>query len=126
MSKVLIVTGGSRGIGRATCLLAAERGYDVCINYSSNADAAQATKRDVETKGRKAIAVCADVSNEIGVEALFKEADKLGPLSGLVNSAGLLPKPDRMENTSAAKLQRLFEVNVVGSFLCAREAIRRM
>ena len=126
MSKVLIVTGGSRGIGRATSLLAADRGYDVCINYSSNAAAAEATKRDVEAKGRKAIAVCADVSNEIGVDTLFKEADKLGPLHGLVNSAGLLPKPDRVENTSGAKLQRLFEVNVFGSFLCAREAIHRL
>ena len=126
MSKVLIVTGGSRGIGRATSLLAADRGYDVCINYTANEAAAEATKREVEAKGRKAIAVCADVSNEIGVEGLFKEADKLGSLSGLVNSAGLLPKPDRIENTSAAKLQRLFEVNVFGSFLCAREAVRRM
>ena len=126
MSKVVVVTGGSRGIGRAMTLLAADRGYDVCINYSANEAAAEATKREVEAKGRKAIAVCADISNEIGVEGLFKEADKLGQLHGLVNSAGLLPKPDRIENTSAAKLQRLFEVNVFGSFLCAREAIHRL
>jgi NAD(P)-dependent dehydrogenase (short-subunit alcohol dehydrogenase family) len=126
MSKVLVVTGGSRGIGRETALLAAERGYDICINYASDEAAAQAVKREIEAKGRKAIAVCADVSNETAVEALFKEADKLGPLSALVNSAGLLPKPDRIENTNLARLQRIFEVNVFGTFLCSREAVRRM
>ena len=126
MSKVVIITGGSRGIGRATSLLAAKRGYTVCVNFTSNEAAANKVVKEIESAGGKAAAVCADVSNEIAVEALFKEADKLGPLYGLVNSAGLLPKPDRVENTTAAKLQRLFEVNVFGSFLCAREAIHRL
>ncbi len=126
MSKVLIITGGSRGIGRATALLAAKRGYDVCINYFGNEAAAESTRREIEAAGRKAMAVKGDVGIERDVVRLFEEADKLGPLAGLVNNAGLLPKPDRVENTSAAKLQRLFEVNVFGSFLCAREAVRRM
>ncbi len=126
MSKVLMVTGGSRGIGRATALLAADRGYDVCINYTSNEAAAEATVREIEAKGRRAMAVRADVSSEAAVEALFKQADKLGALAALVNSAGLLPKPGRLEDTSAARLQRLFEVNVFGAFLCCREAVRRM
>ena len=88
MSKVLIVTGGGRGIGKATCLLAAERGWDVCVNYASDAAAAEKVKQQIEAKGRKAIAVKADIGKESDVVALFKAADALGPLKGLVNNAG--------------------------------------
>lgn len=126
MSKVLIVTGGGRGIGRATSLLAAERGWDVCINYVSDTAAAEKVKREIEGKGRKALVVKADVSREDDVVALFKAADALGPVTGLVNNAGILYPADRIENTNAAKLEKLFAINVIGPFLCAREAIRRM
>ncbi len=126
MSKVLIVTGGGRGIGKATSLLAAERGWDVCINYHSDASAAEAVKRQVEGKGRRALTVKADVSREDDVVALFKAADALGPLSGLVNNAGILYPADRIENTNADKLQKIFALNAIAPMLCAREAIRRM
>jgi NAD(P)-dependent dehydrogenase (short-subunit alcohol dehydrogenase family) len=126
MEKVVVVTGGGRGIGRATSLLAAERGYAVCINYVSDADAAHKTKAEIEAKGGKAMAVKADIAKEDDVVALFKAADALGPLKGLVNNAGMLPKFDRVENQTQAKLTRIFGINIFGPFLCAREAIHRM
>jgi NAD(P)-dependent dehydrogenase (short-subunit alcohol dehydrogenase family) len=126
MSKILIVTGGGRGIGKATSLLAAERGWDVCVNYASDSAAADKVKQQIEAKGRKAIAVKADVSKEDDVVALFKAADALGPVMGLVNNAGILYPADRIENTNAEKLSKIFAINVIGPFLCAREAIRRM
>jgi NAD(P)-dependent dehydrogenase (short-subunit alcohol dehydrogenase family) len=126
MVKVVIVTGGGRGIGRATARLAAARGYAVCIAYVADATAADAVRRDIERQGGRAIAVKADVAREAEVVALFAAADALGPLRGLVNCAGVLPTPDRVENVTTERLRHIFDTNVIGSFLCAREAIHRM
>lgn len=121
MKKVLLVTGGGRGIGAATARLAAERGYAVCINYLRDAAAETLAK---EIGG---IAVAADVSVEADVVRLFETIDaKLGRISALVNNAGVVDKGSRVEAISAARLQRMFGINVYGSFLCAREAIKRM
>jgi NAD(P)-dependent dehydrogenase (short-subunit alcohol dehydrogenase family) len=126
MGKALVVTGGSRGIGRSVCLIAARRGYSVCINYAKNQAAALQVKDQIEKSGGTAIAVQADISNNDDVVRLFKEADKLGPLSGLVNNAGILPKPGLIEDITPEKMQLMFSVNVFGSFYCAREAVMRM
>ena len=127
MNKVLVITGGSRGIGAATALLAADRGYTVCINYQKNQMAAEAVIGKIKEKGGNAIAVAADVSLESDVKNLFKVVDeKLGPITALVNNAGILEKQIRVEDIDEARLHRIFSANVVGSFLCAREAIRRM
>jgi NAD(P)-dependent dehydrogenase (short-subunit alcohol dehydrogenase family) len=126
MDKVVIVTGGGRGIGRATARLAAARGYAVCIAYVSDTAAAEAVRQEIEAKGGRAIAVKTDVAREADVVALFAAADALGPLHGLVNCAGVLPDPDRVENITPERLRRVFDTNVTGSFLCAREAIRRL
>lgn len=127
MGKVLLITGAGRGIGAATALLAAERGYAVCVNYLRNTDAAAAVVREIESKSGRAIAVAADVSVEADVVRLFQEVDqKLGPLTALVNNAGIVDKQSRVDEMSAARLQRMVAVNVTASFLCAREAVRRM
>lgn len=127
MNKVIIITGGSRGIGAATALLAAARGYDVCINYHGNHAAADAIVTAIKAKGGKAIAVAADVSSESDVNRLFNTVDQqLGPISALVNNAGILEKQTRVEAIDAARLNRILATNVVGSFLCAREAVKRM
>lgn len=127
MNKVLVITGGSRGIGAATALLAAARGYTVCINYQKNQNAADAVVGEIKASGGNAISVAADVSLESDVKNLFKVVDeKLGPISALVNNAGILEKQMRVEDIDAARLHRIFAANVVGSFLCAREAVRRM
>jgi NAD(P)-dependent dehydrogenase (short-subunit alcohol dehydrogenase family) len=127
MDKVLIVTGGSRGIGAATARLGAERGYAVCVNYVSNRKAADDVVADIERGGGKAIAVAADVSSEPDVMRMFETVDKsLGRVTGLVNNAGTLEKQMRLEQMDAARLARMFAVNVTGCFLCAREAVRRM
>ncbi|WAR44210.1 SDR family oxidoreductase [Methylomonas rapida] len=127
MSKVLVVTGGSRGIGAETALLAAARGYDVCINYHKNKTAADAVVDQIKSAGGKAIAVAADVSRESDVKDLFKTVDQeLGQVSALVNNAGILEKQIRVEDIDEVRLHRIFAANVFGSFLCAREAVRRM
>lgn len=125
--KVMIVTGGSRGIGAATARLAAARGYAVCINYHSNRSAADAVVDEIEAAGGRVLAVAADVSQEADVERLFATVDReLGPVSALVNNAGVLERQIRVEAVDAARLQRIFAANVFGAFLCAREAVRRM
>lgn len=125
--RVVIVTGGSRGIGAATALLAAARGYAVCVNYRRNRDAADRVVTAIEGIGGRAIAVAADVGVEPEVTRLFETVDTaLGPLTALVNNAGILETQMRLETMDAARLQRIFATNVVGSFLCAREAVRRM
>ena len=125
--KLALVTGGSRGIGAAIALLAAQRGYAVCISYLCNNQAAEAVKNAIARSGVPAIAVAADVSREEDVVALFKEVDKsLGPISALVNNAGILEDQSRVENMDSARLLRVFSTNIIGSFLCAREAVRRM
>jgi NAD(P)-dependent dehydrogenase (short-subunit alcohol dehydrogenase family) len=127
MGKVLIVTGGSRGIGAATALLAAQKGYAVCVNYLHNRAAAQSIVNTITEMGIAAIAVAADVASENDVKHLFETVDqKLGRVTALVNNAGILEQQMRVEQMDAARLNRIFAANVIGSFLCAREAIKRM
>lgn len=127
MSGVLMITGGGRGIGAATARLAAHRGYAVCINYLRDRDAAEAVVQEIAGRGGRAIAVPGDIALEKDVVRLFQECDRaLGPLSALVNNAGIVDRQMRVEGMDAARLQRMFATNVVGAFLCAREAIRRM
>lgn len=127
MNKVMIITGGSRGIGAATALLGAQRGYAVCVNYVHNREAAEGIVRKIEQIGRHAIAVPADVALEADVARLFAIVDdKLGRVTALVNNAGILERQTRLEGIDAARLARVFATNVTGSFLCAREAVRRM
>lgn len=127
MKKVMIVTGGGRGIGAATAQLAAARGYAVCVNYRHNRPAAEAVVDGIRANGGKAIAVAADVSLEPDVMRLFETVDaQWGPLTALVNNAGVLETQTRVEDVDAARLQRIFSANVVGCFLCAREAVKRM
>ena len=127
MAGVIMVTGGGRGIGAATARLAAARGYAVCVNFLRDHDAAQAVVRDIRNDGGRAIAVPGDVASEADVVRLFQECDRsLGPLAALVNNAGIVATRSRVEAMDAARLQRMFSINVVGAFLCAREAIKRM
>jgi len=124
---ILLVTGGSRGIGAATARLAASRGYDVCVNYRRNKDAASRVVSDVEAAGRRAVAVAADVSVEADVVRLFGSCDRqLGRLDALVNNAAILETQMRLDAMDAARVTRVLATNVVGPFLCAREAVRRM
>jgi NAD(P)-dependent dehydrogenase (short-subunit alcohol dehydrogenase family) len=127
LSRVALVTGGGRGIGAAVAKLAAARGYAVCISYLENRAAADATLAEIARAGGRAIAIAADVSAEADVLHLFRELDReLGPVTALVNNAGILERQMRLDAMDAARLTRVFAVNVVGSFLCAREALRRM
>jgi NAD(P)-dependent dehydrogenase (short-subunit alcohol dehydrogenase family) len=127
MRKVLLVTGAGRGIGAATARLAAERGYAVCVNYRQNHAAALAVVADIERGGGQAIAVAADVSVEADVMRLYRTIDRqLGRLDALVNNAGVLERQTQVRTMDAARLQRVFATNVIGSFLCAREAVVRM
>jgi NAD(P)-dependent dehydrogenase (short-subunit alcohol dehydrogenase family) len=125
--KTVLVTGGSRGIGRATALLAAERGWSVAVNYTRDAAAAQEVVAGVQAHGGRAIAVQADVADEAQVLAMFERVDReLPPLAGLVNNAGVVDAACRVEDMTVARLNRMFAINFTGSFVCAREAVRRM
>ena len=127
MDKVIVITGGSRGIGAATAQLAAQRGYSVCVNYIRNRAAADAVADTIKRAGGKAITVAADVASESDVVRLFSTTDKeLGPITALVNNAGILEQQIKLENMSATRLERVFATNITGCFLCAREAVRRM
>ena len=127
MKKVLLVTGGSRGIGAATARLAAANGYAVCVNYRHNEAAALAVIEEITRGGGEALAVAGDVGFEADVVRLFEQVDEqLGPITALVNNAGILETQMRVEDMDAARLNRVLATNVVGSFLCAREAVRRM
>ncbi len=127
MAGVLIITGGGRGIGAATARLAAQRGYAVCVNYLRDKGAAESVVRDIRAEGGSAIAVAGDVSAEKDVLHLFDASDRsLGPLTALVNNAGIVATRARLEAVGVERLERLFAVNVVGAFLCAREAVKRM
>lgn len=127
MSQLVLITGGSRGIGAATALLAARQGYAVAVNYSANSLAADEVVRQIRQAGGQAMAVQADVASEAQVVAMFEKIDaKFGRLSALVNNAGVVDQTTRVEAVTLPRLQRMFEVNVFGSFLCAREAVRRM
>ena len=123
----MLITGAGRGIGAATARLAATRGYAVCINYLRDRVSAEGLVQDIRADGGSAIAVAGDVALEKDVVHLFEACDRsLGPLSALVNNAGIVATKSRVDALGADRLQRMFAVNVVGAFLCAREAIRRM
>lgn len=127
MKKILLVTGAGRGIGAATAKLAARQGYAVCVNYLQNRQAALDVAGGIEREGGRAIAVAADVSVEADVLRLYESIDReLGKVTALVNNAGILERQGRVETMDAARLQRVFATNVIGSFLCAREAVKRM
>lgn len=127
MDKVVLITGAGRGIGAATARLAAARGYAVCVNYLKNRDAAESVAGDIRAAGGRASAVAADVAVEAEVVSLFKTVDReLGPLTALVNNAGILERQMRLDQMDAARFNRILATNVTGSFLCAREAVRRM
>jgi NAD(P)-dependent dehydrogenase (short-subunit alcohol dehydrogenase family) len=123
---VLVVTGGSRGIGAATCLLAAGRGYAVVVNYAGNVAAAEAVCAQIHARGGAAVAVRGDVSQPEDVEHVFAAADRLGPLTGLVNNAGIVAPTARVEDMTAERINHILAVNVTGSFLCARAAVKRL
>ena len=127
MSAVVLITGASRGIGAATALLAARAGYAVAVNYSANSLAADEVVRQIRQAGGTAMAVQADVADEAQVLTMFEKVDaKLGRLTALVNNAGVVDQTSRVDAMSMARFKRMFEINVFGSFVCAREAVRRM
>lgn len=122
----MLITGGSRGIGAVTALMAAEQGYSVCVNYVSNAGAAAEVVAACEAVGATALAVQGDVSKEADVLAMFEAARSLGPLKVLINNAGILHTQSKLEAFSFERLTEVVAVNVVGAMLCAREAVRTM
>jgi len=126
MSRVLLITGASRGIGAATARLAAREGWDVVVNYANAVASARQVAHDVEAAGRRAVIVKGDVSNPADIDAIFAAADTLGPLQGLFNNAGHVAGMGRVDELDHAALTRLFAVHVVGSMLCAAAAVRRM
>jgi NAD(P)-dependent dehydrogenase (short-subunit alcohol dehydrogenase family) len=126
MTNVAIVTGGSRGIGAAACMLLAKDGFHVVVNYVSNKAAAEKIVAEIVKAGGKATSVHGDVGSESDILSLFKAADKIGTLKVLVNNAGVVDMKARVDEITAERLQRMFSINIAGSFLCAREAIKRM
>ncbi len=124
---IVLVTGGSRGIGAATAILAAKRGYDVAFSYQSNATAAEQVAEHIRATGRQALVVQADVSLEADVLRLFRTVDEqMGPLDALVNNAGMLEKQTRLDQMDVGRWNRVLGANVIGTFLCAKEAVLRM
>ena len=127
MKKTVLITGASRGIGAATALLAAQRGYAVAVNYASNAAAADEVVHRIRASGGEALAVQADVADEAQVLAMFEKIDvRFGRLDALVNNAGVVDQTSRVDGMTLARLQRMFAINVFGSFLCAGQAVKRM
>lgn len=125
--KTLLVTGGSRGIGAAVCRLAARAGYRVAVNYASNEAAAEAVVAEIEAGGGKALAIKGDVGNEADVIAMFEAVDRtFGGLDAFVNNAGVVDRKARVDEMNVERLERMMRINVVGSILCAREAVKRM
>ena len=125
--NVLLITGAGRGIGAATARLAAQRGWDVAVNYARDATTAEGVAAEVRSLGRRAITVAADVADEAAVLAMFGRIDaELGRLTGLVNNAGIVAMKARLDEMDLARWQRMWAVNITGSLLCAREAVRRM
>lgn len=127
MNPVVLITGASRGIGAATALLAAQKGYAVAVNYTRNSLAADEVVRQIRSAGGTGITVQADVADESQVMAMFEKVDaKLGGLSALVNNAGVVDVACRVDAMDLTRLKRMFDTNVLGTFVCAREAVRRM
>jgi NAD(P)-dependent dehydrogenase (short-subunit alcohol dehydrogenase family) len=127
MKKVAVVTGGGRGIGAAVSRLAAARGYAVCVNYRSDAEAARKVVQAIASEGGTAIAVAADVSRQAGVERLFQTVDReLGRVTALVNNAGVVAPQGRVDQVDEERLTRLFTTNINSAFLCSKEAVLRM
>src|SRR5690348_5693367 len=126
MDSVAVVTGGSRGIGRAAALAAAKRGYKVVVGYASNESAAREVVSQIEASNGKAIAVKCDVGIEVDIINLFKAADEFGKIGALINNAGVVDMTARVDEMSAERLARMMNINIVGSILCAREAVKRM
>ena len=125
--KVLLVTGGSRGIGASVCRLAGQAGWQVVVNYASNREAAEGVVEDIRAAGGTAISVEGDVGTELGLASIFAAVDAtFGQLDGLVNNAGIIGMPARVDEVSPERLERMFAVNVIGSIRAAQEAVRRM
>ena len=125
--QIALVTGASRGIGAATARLLAERGHDVAINYTRNAAAAEGVAAEVRQRGRRVLLVQADVADEAAVLAMFDTIDhQLGRITTLVNNAGIVDMKARLDEMSTARLKRMLDVNVFGTLLCSREAVKRM
>ena len=127
MNPIVLITGASRGIGAATAVLAAQHGWDVAVNYTRDAAAAAQVVQQVQALGQRAIAVQADVADEAQVLAMFAQVDaELGRLRALVNNAGVVDRAQRLQDMDMQRWQRMFAINVLGSFACAREAVQRM
>jgi NAD(P)-dependent dehydrogenase (short-subunit alcohol dehydrogenase family) len=127
LSQIVLITGGSRGIGAATALQAARAGYAVAVNYTANSLAADEVVRQIRQGGGTAITVQADVADESQVLAMFEKVDaKLGRLTALVNNAGVVDRTERVDGMNVARLKRMFDINVIGTMVCAREAVKRM
>ena len=127
MERSIIVTGASRGIGRSIALKAAEKGYQVCVNYKGAREKAEAVVREIEAAGGTAIAVQADMAVEADILRMFETVDRaLAPLAALVNNAGIVDKAAPVADMTLDRLTRMFTTNITGPFLCAREAVRRM
>ena len=127
MEDVLVVTGGSRGIGAAVSRLAATQGYAVCVNYRTGAEAAQKVVQAITAEGGRAIAMAADVSRQAEVEQLFQSVDReLGRVTALVNNAGVVAPQGRVDQLDEERLTRLFTTNINSAFLCSKEAVLRM
>ncbi|KND56444.1 Short chain dehydrogenase [Candidatus Paraburkholderia kirkii] len=127
MSRVILITGASRGIGRSAAVLAGKRGWSVGVNYASNARAADETVAAVRAAGGKAIAIESDVSDEAAIIAMFDATEQaFGKLDGVVNNAGIVAPGSALADMDTARMKRIFDINVLGAYLCAREAARRM
>ena len=127
MTSSVLITGASRGFGAATAVLAARHGWDVAVNYSHNAQAAAEVVQQVQALGQRAIAVQADVADDAQVKAMFAQvAAQLGRIRALVNNAGVVDRAQRLQDMDMQRWQRMFAINVLGSFACAREAVQRM